>query len=86
MLRACRAAASGPDERLNAVEMVIPDGPPVNPAATADLTAWVAYGGADRTTDGWRDLFTAADWTLERVVGLTEPFSLLVCHPTQTIV
>lgn len=81
MLRACRTAATGPHATLNAVEMILPDGPPTHPAATADLTAWVAYGGADHTPDEWRALFAEGGWRLDRIVALTDPYSLLVCTP-----
>jgi hypothetical protein len=83
VLRACRVAASGPDATLNAVEMIIPDGAPTHPNATANVTAWVAYGGSDRTAAGWRALFDDADWTVERIVPLTDPFSLIVCKPVR---
>jgi hypothetical protein len=76
LLRSCRRAAR-PGATLHAAEMPVPDGPPQHPSATMDLTAWVAYGGGDRTVAQWRGLFAAGGWMLTEVVPLTEPYSLL---------
>jgi hypothetical protein len=76
VLDAIRSAAVG-DARLYVVEMPLPDGPPGHPAATADMTAWVAYGGADRTVDGWRALHARAGWQLLDVRPLNMGYSLL---------
>lgn len=42
-----------------------------------DLTAWVAYGGKDRTVAQWRELFAETGWRLEDVVIVTEPYAML---------
>lgn len=76
LLGSCRRTAR-PGATLHAAEMPVPDGPPQHPNATMDLTAWVAYGGGDRTVAQWRGLFAAGGWTLTDVVRLTEPYSLL---------
>lgn len=70
-----QAAAVG--ARLYVVEMPLPDGPPVHPQASADMTAWVAYGGADRTVEGWRLLHARAGWDLLDVRPLNVGYSLL---------
>jgi cyclopropane fatty-acyl-phospholipid synthase-like methyltransferase len=76
VLSAIRTAATA-DARLYVVEMPLSDGPPVHPQASADLTAWVAYGGADRTVDGWRDLHARAGWDMLDVRPLNMGYSLL---------
>lgn len=76
VLAAIRAAAVG-DARLYVVEMPLPDGPPVYPRASTDMTAWVAYGGADRTVAGWRALHARAGWELLDVRPLNMGYSLL---------
>jgi len=76
VLTAIRAAAVA-DARLYVVEMPLPDGVPVHPQATTDMTAWVAYGGADRTVDGWRALHAQAGWELLDVRPLNLGYSLL---------
>jgi len=76
VLTACRAAAR-PGARVHVVEMPIPDGGPQHPSATADLIAWVAYGGADRTVPQWTRLHAEAGW---RVIGVTpanSPFAII---------
>ncbi len=81
VLRSCRRAAR-PGGSLHAMEMLLPEGPPVHPQAMADLTAWVAYGGADRTVPQWRELFGAGGWTLNDVVTLTPPYAMLTASVT----
>jgi hypothetical protein len=76
VLSTIRAAAPA-GARVLAVEMPIPDGPPAHPHASTDVTAWVAYGGADRTVDGWRELHARAGWELVDVQGLNQGYSLL---------
>jgi len=77
VLSACRRAAL-PGAVLHVCEMPLPAGPPAHPAATTDLTAWVAYGGADRTIDGWTRLHAVAGWTGLTVTPCCEgPFAVL---------
>jgi hypothetical protein len=76
VLTATRAAAVA-GASLYVVEMPMPDGPPVHPQASTDVTAWVAYGGADRTVDQWRALHARAGWELSDVRPLNMAYSLL---------
>ena len=76
VLRSCRRSAA-PGATLHALEMPLPEGRPQYPAAMMDLTAWVAYGGKDRTVPEWRVLFAEAGWHLQDVVIVTEPYGML---------
>lgn len=76
VLTSCRVAAS-PGTAMHVIEMPVPDGPPVHPSATADLTAWVAYGGADRTVEQWTELHAQAGWALTTVTPIDAPFAVL---------
>lgn len=76
VLRACHEAAD-PNATMHVIEMPIPDGPPQHPNATADVTAWVAYGGADRTVRTWIAMHADAGWHDLQVAPLDGPFVLL---------
>ncbi|HET7278410.1 MAG TPA: methyltransferase [Dermatophilaceae bacterium] len=78
VLRSCRRSAA-PGATLHAFEIPLPEGRPQYPAAMMDLTAWVAYGGKDRTVSRWRELFAETGWRLEDVVIVTEPYGMLSC-------
>ncbi|MGN6722424.1 MAG: methyltransferase [Marmoricola sp.] len=77
LLRACADAAL-PGATMYVVEFPIPDGPPRPVNATGDLTAWVAYGGGDRTIQQWRALHEAAGWQNLEATPLEEPTAVLV--------
>lgn len=76
VLRSCRSSAA-PGATLHAFEIPLPEGRPQYPAAMVDLTAWVAYGGKDRTVPRWHELFAETGWRLEAVVPMTEPSGML---------
>ena len=76
VLTACHAAAE-PGASMHVIEMPVPDGPPQHPSATTDMTAWVAYGGGDRTIARWRELHEDAGWRDLQVTELDGPFALL---------
>ena len=79
VLTACHAAAEH-GASMHVIEMPLPDGPPRHPSATTDMTAWVAYGGGDRTIARWDELHQAAGWRDLQVTELEEPFALLSSH------
>lgn len=76
VLAACRRAARR-GATLFAIEMPLPEGPPEHPGAAADLTAWVVYGGADRTLARWAELFAEAGWPAMQSRELEGPYALL---------
>jgi hypothetical protein len=76
VLRACRRAG-GQTVKTYSVEMVVPEGPASHPGATAELTAWVAYGGADRTAQEWRELHRRAGLHVSTITPLSDAFSLI---------
>jgi hypothetical protein len=78
VLRACRRSAH-PGATLHVFEIPLPEGRPQYPAAMMDLTAWVAYGGMDRTVPQWREIFAETGWRLQDVVIVTEPYGMLSC-------
>ena len=67
ILRNCRAAMPA-DGRVFVVETIVP---PImaadNPIATADLGILVGCGGAERTSDEYRELFDAAGFALTSI-------------------
>lgn len=83
VLASCRAAG-GPHCAVHIVEMLQNDGPPQHPGATGSLTAWVAYGGADRTLARWRDIHHRAGLEIDAVTPLNDPYTLITSSPTPT--
>lgn len=79
VLKSCRSAASA-GASMHVIEMPIPEGAPEHPSATADLTAWVAYGGGDRTIAQWAELHQSAGWHNLAVTPLDDAFSVLTSH------
>ena len=77
VLASCRRAGTD-GARTLVVEMPLDDGPGEHPSATAALTAWVVYGGADRTRDQWAQLHERAGLTIEQTIDLDDRFAMFV--------
>jgi hypothetical protein len=82
ILRNCRRAM-GMAGRLLLIEEVIPPGDAPSYGKLSDLNMLVFPGGQERTTDEYRALLVAADFTLDRIIATRSRVSLLEATPTQ---
>lgn len=76
VLAACEQAGAA-DMQVSVVEMPLAEGFAAHPGATADMTAWVVYGGADRTINQWMTIHDNAGLKVGTVTPLDGPYALL---------
>ena len=80
ILRNVRAAI-GDDGRLLLVESVIEPGNDPSFGKMLDLNMLVVPGGKERTEQQYRELFSASDFRLERIVPTESGVSVIEAHP-----
>jgi hypothetical protein len=76
LLQVCYRALSA-DGKLLVVEEVIPPDNRPSPALAMDVNMLVLQPGRERTEEGYRQIFSAAGFRLERIVPTHSPFSVI---------
>ncbi len=80
ILRNCRLAM-GSSAKILLLEMVIPSGDAPFFGKLLDLNMLVNFGGRERTEEEYRDLLSAAEFELTRIVPTRTPTSLIEAIP-----
>jgi quercetin dioxygenase-like cupin family protein len=71
------AKAAEPGARLVIIESVMPGDDVPHPTKVIDITMLAMFSGRERTEDEYRALLDSADFTLDRIVSSSAPFSFI---------